>query len=72
MRQILARFKQKARMDYAQEVFRRVYQGGHHDVYCNGTAHVWLSGDAFGSAPLTKARVVARIRRGQCDCAQWK
>lgn len=53
-------------------LFVRVYQGGHHDVYCNGTAHVWLSGDQFGVAKINPTATSARIRTGKCDCERWK
>lgn len=54
--------------------FERVYQGGHHDVYCNGGMHVWLTGPQFGNAQLVNARFEnppAMIRTGRCDCSKF-
>lgn len=53
------------------EQFRRVYQGGHHDVYCNGTQHVTLIGGQFGHAPVSTGNDVAVVRLATCDCAQY-
>ena len=48
------------------EGFELVYQGGHHDVYCNGTRHIWLDGGYCRILPPKFSR------EGKCDCAYWK
>jgi hypothetical protein len=48
------------------EGFSLVYQGGHHDVYCNGIRHQWFGG---GYAGIAQKRFQ---REGKCDCAYWK
>lgn len=48
-----------------------VYQGGHHDVWCNGKDHIWMLGWRFGDCGSSKDRT-AEIRFGKCDCEEWK
>ena len=48
--------------------YKRVYQGGHHDVYCNGRYHVWTSGGFCH--PDEEPRVFKR--GGPCDCKRWE
>ena len=46
--------------------FQMVYQGGHHDVWCDGRTHIWTAGGWAGQWP------VEFRRSGKCDCARWK
>lgn len=52
--------------------FQRVYQGGHHDVYCNGAEHVWLAGDQVGRFPISRENHALNVRVGGCDCAKYR
>ncbi|HZF98249.1 MAG TPA: hypothetical protein VEY92_08410 [Pseudoxanthomonas sp.] len=48
--------------------FKLVYQGGHHEVYCNGTVHKATQGGGY-------ARVEPVYAVGSefcCDCANWR
>lgn len=51
--------------------FKRVYQGGHHDVWCDGTKHVRSDGGwVWPDTPLEqKYHVSAPFN---CDCEDWK
>lgn len=49
------------------EGFKLVYQGGHHDVWCNGTEHRQSQGGTVGISPSKVVRLVT-----SCDCAYWK
>jgi hypothetical protein len=46
--------------------YKLVYQGGHHNVYCNGPEHVWTTGGWAGKWPIEEEF------RGKCDCEYWK
>ena len=46
--------------------FQMVYQGGHHDVWCDGRTHIWTTGGWAGQWPVEFSR------SGKCDCARWK
>jgi hypothetical protein len=52
--------------------WKLVYQGGHHDVYCNGETHLTtsLGGWACTAREPHEARVV-RNKLNRCDCARW-
>ena len=52
--------------------FKRVYQGGHHDVWCNSRTHVTLSGGMFGKSPIDKECILAEISLSSCDCSKYK
>lgn len=57
----------------SSEYHRRVHVGGHHEVYCNGAQHITISGDGWGSAPLSDGRDGARIVVvSGCDCASYQ
>ena len=45
--------------------FNRVYQGGHHDVWCNGSQHIYCTGGWAGKWP----RQVKGD--GPCNCDEW-
>lgn len=45
--------------------FVLVYQGGHHDVFCDGSKHVRAYGGKCGWEP-------AFIDEFLCDCEKWK
>lgn len=47
--------------------YRRVYQGGHHAVYCNGERHIWTHGGGYASDIIQKLK-----RQGACDCARYR
>jgi hypothetical protein len=49
------------------EGFKLVYRGGHHDVYCNGTQHIWTSGGGLTQMSRAEFRSI-----GVCDCIFWK
>ncbi len=49
------------------EGFKMVYQGGHHNVYCNGENHIWTGGGFCG---LSDPSDVKRV--GKCDCLRFK
>jgi hypothetical protein len=51
-----------------KQFYRLVYQGGHHDVWCNGETHVRLAGGRFGQARLDPASRLAKIVTTSCDC----
>ena len=51
--------------------FKRVYIGGHHEVFCNGEVHFKLVGNALGSAPISKNNLGMSIEQTKCDCEQW-
>ena len=44
--------------------FRMVYQGGHHQVYCDGFVHLYASGGFCG---ITRVRYKSS---GKCNC--WR
>lgn len=44
-----------------------VYQGGHHNVYCNGFQHVRTSGGKVGIDPPGLVKGITK-----CDCAKWR
>lgn len=52
--------------------FERVYQGGHHDVYCNGEFHMTLMGAYFGHAQMDKVPDDMTVRFNRCDCAVYR
>ena len=51
--------------------FVLVYTGGHHEVYCNGSKHIVLLGDGFGSAPLSENRKIFRVEERPCNCSDF-
>jgi hypothetical protein len=53
-----------------QPEFRRVHQGGHHDVWCDGVTHRKTEGGfCHPDVALADKR---HIREFPCDCADWK
>lgn len=48
------------------EGYRLVYQGGHHNVYCNGQRHIRTTGGSTQLSPIEP-----RAER-DCDCAAWQ
>jgi len=54
-----------------REGYRRVYQGGHHDVWCDGERHVWRAGAGFVSEKMGNTHVRLEGGKGKCDCAAW-
>lgn len=46
--------------------FKLVYQGGHHNVFCDGAEHVHTNGGFTRASPVNHI-----MRRGKCDCAKW-
>lgn len=59
-------------MIYSKKYAKMVYQGGHHEVYCDGKDHLTLSGDGFGKSPLSKDRKSARIETSECNCSHYR
>jgi len=59
--------------------FALVYQGGHHDVWCNGSEHIWLIGGGYCHPPIAdpERELATRHktrgdRRGKCDCHRYR
>ena len=54
---------------YAQTLvqFKLVYQGGHHNVYCDGKSHIWTTGGWAGNHPI----VPSGFAPAGCDCEKW-
>ena len=48
------------------ESFKRVYQSGHGDVYCDGKQHIYSYGGTAGIVPFLVKNF------GRCDCELWK
>ena len=47
--------------------YKMVYQGGHHNVYCNGVGHIRTTGGWVGiTFPLRPKET------GRCDCEAYK
>jgi len=54
--------------DYEPPIdYTLVYQGGHHNVYCNGEKHIYTRGGG-----TTKITIAGYDREGCCDCERWK
>lgn len=48
--------------------YRLVYRGGHHNVYCDGTRHIWTGGGFVWPDEWPK-----RVKsEAGCDCARWR
>jgi hypothetical protein len=47
--------------------YRLVYQGGHHNVYCDGNEHIWTSGGTTG----IHKKPYRLSRWGNCDCEKY-
>lgn len=50
-----------------QAGYRRVHQGGHHDVWCDGAQHMHRVGAGYASAEIG----VRSEGPSKCDCALW-
>ena len=48
--------------------FKLVYQGGHHDVYCDGQRHLRTTGGTLGHS----VHLNTRWPMFRCDCDKWK
>jgi hypothetical protein len=52
-----------------------VYQGGHHNVYCDGEFHIKTSGGYTQVEPYEKKpcidRKTKRIYKTECSCEKW-
>lgn len=59
--------KPEVMTDEEHAAYKVVYQGGHHDVLCNGESHITRGGGWVG---LNKSKYI--MRRGRCDCARWQ
>lgn len=59
-------------MDTIDRYYLLVYQGGHHDVWCNGKYHITFLGDRFGTAPINLKNRSAEVRKSLCDCKDYK
>lgn len=55
--------------DAEKKDYRVVYQGGLHDVWCNGQAHIWCDG---GTANIFRDDDKFVIRTGTCDCHKFR
>lgn len=59
--------EQLALLDAELSGFKLVYQGGHHDVFCDGETHKITNGGS------TKIEPRAKVKRVEgCDCARWR
>lgn len=54
--------------DRARAVLVKVYEGGTHEVLCDGSRHVWRYGGKLGLSEAEKTV----IREGRCDCHLWE
>ena len=53
--------------------FSLVYQGGHHDVWCNGETHIRMGSGSHGWAPISsKPARHATLYVFKCDCDEFK
>ena len=50
--------------------YKLVYQGGHHNVYCNGIYHIKTDG-GFCHEDVDRRRVVGDYIF-DCDCSYWR
>ena len=50
--------------------YRRVYQGGHHDVWCNDELHVRRMGAGYASETMG-SRSVSTEGLQLCNCAEF-
>ena len=46
--------------------YKLVYQGGHHNVYCNGRTHYKMTG---GYRQLQEEKSIGK--KYKCDCKMW-
>ena len=62
-------FKDQPDTPILDDSYKLVYQGGHHDVYCNSSVH--LSG--FGGTCHNVIRKDFTVKRSfKCDCENYK
>ncbi len=52
--------------------FDKVYEGGHHEVYCTGKEHVHLRGDSCGEARVNEYSDHIELDLSECNCAEYK
>jgi hypothetical protein len=52
--------------------YKLVYQGGHHDVYCNNYKHITIIGDRFGTSPINLSSKEAEIKLSYCNCDRYR
>ena len=52
------------------DTFKLVYQGGHHNIYCNGNIHIKTSG-GFCHPSVSQSRVLGDYSF-KCDCDKWR
>lgn len=53
--------------------YRLVYQGGHHDVYCNKVDHIITTeGGGFCHAPIDRNEAQFIRRKFPCDCSSYQ
>lgn len=50
--------------------FKLVYQGGHHNIYCDGEEHLKTSGGKYHPEIWESYAIVDY--RFKCDCERWK
>ena len=50
--------------------WNRVYQGGHHDVWCDGKTHKATEGGFVWEQRSEPGRLIRR--EFPCDCPYWK
>lgn len=55
--------------------YKLVYQGGHHNVYCNGNTHIKTSGGYAGVCKKITPYLDSQtkeIYKFKCDCGNWR
>jgi hypothetical protein len=59
---------------YKQIILNLVYQGGHHNVYCNGVWHLYTTGGKCHSEilPIPRELTGGRSSVSMCDCELYK
>ena len=51
--------------------YNLVYQGGLHDVFCDGSEHIKMKG-GFTGLPISYLKPTWPKLTTRCDCVRWK
>ena len=54
------------------DTFKLVYQGGHHDVYCDAKEHLIPKGGGKCHSSINREKMVFIDSRFKCDCPKWE
>jgi hypothetical protein len=52
--------------------YKRVYQGGHHDVWCNGEVHAYINEGGKLGDDIKTMDIVNPKWIGLCNCDKYK